>query len=115
MKKVSLLFGIHMHQPVDNFGDAVEEAINLCYKPFFETMVSYPEFKFAVHSSGWLLDEIHTKHQDIFENMQVLTKHGSIEWISAGYYEPVLSSIPSCDRVAQIEMMNKFLKKHFTQ
>ena len=113
MKKVSLLFGIHMHQPVDNFGDAVEEAINLCYKPFFETMVRYPEFKFAVHSSGWLLDEIRTKHQDIFENMQVLTKHGSIEWISAGYYEPVLSSIPSCDRVAQIEMMNKFLKKHF--
>ena len=113
MKKVSLLFGIHMHQPVDNFGDAVDEAIQLCYKPFFETMVNYPEFKFSVHSSGWLLEQIRLKHQDIFENMQILTKNGSIEWLSAGYYEPVLSSIPSRDRIAQIQMMNRFLKKHF--
>ena len=113
MKKVSLLFGIHMHQPVDNFGGAVDEAITLCYKPFFETMARYPEFKFAVHSSGWLLEEIRTKHSDLFEKMQYLTKMGSIEWVSAGYYEPVLSSIPSCDRVAQIEKLNKYLKKYF--
>jgi alpha-amylase/alpha-mannosidase (GH57 family) len=113
MKKVSLLFGIHMHQPVDNFGDAVEEAIKLCYRPFFETMVDYPEFKFAVHSSGWLLEQIRLNHPDIFEKMQYLTKQGSIEWIGAGYYEPVLSAIPSKDRVAQIQMMSRFLKKHF--
>jgi 4-alpha-glucanotransferase len=113
MKKVSLLFGIHMHQPVDNFGDAVEEAIELCYRPFFETMVNYPKFKFAVHSSGWLLDQIRLKHPDIFEKMQFLTAQGSIEWIGAGYYEPVLSSIPSKDRVAQIQMMSRFLKKYF--
>ena len=113
MKKVSLLFGIHMHQPVDNFGEAVDEAIELCYRPFFETMVKYPDFKFAVHSSGWLLDQIRIKHPDIFEKMQFLTKQGSIEWIGAGYYEPVLSAIPSKDRVAQIEMMSRFLKKYF--
>lgn len=113
MNKVTLLFGVHMHQPIDNFGDAVDEAIELCYKPFFETMVQYPDFKFAVHCSGWLLDKIRVEHPTVFENMKSLTKAGSIEWIGAGYYEPVLSSIPSRDRRAQIDKMSSYLKKHF--
>ena len=112
MKKVSLLFGIHMHQPVDNFGEAVDEAIELCYGPFFKTMAEYPDFKFAVHCSGWLLDEIRNKHPKIFEDMKKLTQKGAIEWISAGYYEPVLSAIPSRDRQAQINKLNEYIKKH---
>ena len=113
MNKVSLLFGIHMHQPVDNFSTAVDEAIELSYKPFFQTMVKYPTFKFSVHCSGWLLNKIRVEHPQIFENMQSLTQQGSIEWLSAGYYEPILSSIPSNDRRGQIRKLNKFLEKYF--
>lgn len=113
MKKVSLLFGIHMHQPVDNFAAAVDEAVERCYKPFFETMVKYPDFKFTLHCSGWLLDQIRCNHFDIFKKMQFLTEKGSIEWVTAGYYEPVLSSIPSKDRIAQIEKLNRYIKKYF--
>ncbi|MDX1808874.1 MAG: alpha-amylase/4-alpha-glucanotransferase domain-containing protein [Sulfurospirillaceae bacterium] len=113
MKEVSLLFGVHMHQPVDNLGIAVDEAIERCYKPFFETMIKYPEFKFSLHCSGWLLDQIRVKHPDIFKNMQILTKSNSIEWISAGFYEPILSVIPSNDRVSQINLLSKYIKKHF--
>jgi len=113
MKKVSLLFGIHMHQPVDNFDEAVQKAVKLCYEPFFQTMVQYPEFKFSLHCSGWLLDTIKQKYPKLFENMQLLTKTGSIEWLSGGYYEPVLPSIPSKDRRAQIKKLNNYIKKHF--
>ncbi len=112
MKKVSLLLGVHMHQPVDNFGESVDEAIALCYGPFFETMSKYPNFKFAVHCSGWLLDEIRTKHPNIFSHMQKLTQKGAIEWISAGYYEPVLSAIPSRDRQAQVNKLSEYIKTH---
>nr|WP_321267030.1 alpha-amylase/4-alpha-glucanotransferase domain-containing protein [uncultured Sulfurimonas sp.] len=112
MKKVSLLFGIHMHQPVDNTAKAVDEAVALCYEPFFETMSKYPEFKFALHCSGWLLDIIRTKHTKIFNNMKKLTQLGAIEWISAGYYEPVLSAIPSKDRQAQVSKLNNYIKEH---
>ena len=112
MKKVSLLFGIHMHQPVDNFSEAVDEAIARCYGPFFETMAKYPDFKFAVHCSGWLLDQIRNNHPGIFSDMKMLTKKGAIEWIAAGYYEPVLSAIPSRDRQAQIKKLNSYIKKH---
>ncbi|WP_331774192.1 alpha-amylase/4-alpha-glucanotransferase domain-containing protein [Sulfurospirillum sp. 1612] len=113
MKEVSLLFGVHLHQPVDNLGFAVDEAIEKCYRPFFETMLNYPEFKFSLHCSGWLLDQIRLHHPDIFQAMKTLTKKGTIEWISAGFYEPILSVIPSHDRVAQIEKLNTFIKKHF--
>ncbi len=112
MKKVKLLFGVHMHQPVDNFGDAVDEAIELCYAPFFATMRKYSDFKFAVHASGWLLNEIKTKHPKIFQDMEYLTKKGSIEWVGAGYYEPVLSAISSKDRRAQIDKLSAYLKKN---
>ena len=113
MDKISLLFGIHMHQPVDNFGEAVDEAIEKCYRPFFEIMSHYPQFKFSLHCSGWLLDQICTKHPDIFENMKKLTTAGSIEWLSAGYYEPILSSIPSIDRVNQIKKLSSYIHKKF--
>ena len=113
MNKVSLLFGIHMHQPVDNFGSAVDNAIALCYKPFFETMIKYPQFKFSLHCSGWLLDKIRVEHPGIFKNIKALTKSDSIEWIGAGYYEPVLSSIPSKDRRAQIQKLSDYIYKHF--
>lgn len=112
MKKVKLLFGVHMHQPVDNFGDAVREAIELCYAPFFATMREYPEFRFAVHSSGWLLNEIKTKHPKVFEDMLYLTKRGTIEWVGAGYYEPILSAINSLDAQAQINKLSNYLEKN---
>ncbi len=113
MDRVSLLFGVHMHQPVDNFTKAVDEAVERCYRPFFETMAEYPQFKFSLHCSGWLLEQIVAKHPDIYKNIQKLTKVGAIEWISAGFYEPVLSSIPSNDRVGQIKKLNTEIKKEF--
>ncbi len=115
MKKVSLLLGIHMHQPVDNFDEAVVEAISLAYAPFFETMLRYPTFKFSLHCSGWLLEKIRLEYPVLFSSMQELSKKGNIEWLSGGYYEPVLSAIPSCDRQAQIKKLNNYIEKYFYQ
>ena len=42
---VSLLFGVHAHQPVGNFPEVMEDAHQRCYKPFFETLHRYPEFR----------------------------------------------------------------------
>ncbi len=113
MKKIALLFGIHMHQPVDNFDEAVDKAVKRCYMPFFETMVRYLDFKFSLHCSGWLLEKIRLEYPSLFENMQYLTQQGSIEWFGGGYYEPVLSAIPSRDRKAQIDKLSSYIKKYF--
>ncbi len=115
MKKVSLLFGIHMHQPVDNFDSAVEKAVTDAYLPFFQTMARYSAFKFSLHCSGWLLEKIRVEYTELFTLMQELTQKGSIEWLSGGYYEPVLSSISSRDRRAQIEKLSTYIFTYFKQ
>jgi len=38
-----------------------------------------------------------------------------LEFFSGGYYEPILASIPSKDRVKQIEKLNTFIQKSFNQ
>ena len=48
----SLLFGIHCHQPIDNFDWVLEEAIEKSYKPFFEILKEFPDFKCSIHYSG---------------------------------------------------------------
>ncbi|MCH9740624.1 MAG: DUF1926 domain-containing protein [Epsilonproteobacteria bacterium] len=110
-----LLFGIHMHQPVDNFNWVIKKGVETCYGPFFEVMSQYPEFKFAVHCSGWLMEQIEEKHPKLYSQIKTLAEQGSIEFFSAGYYEPILSVIPSKDRVTQIEMLNDSIKTDFKQ
>lgn len=113
--KTSLLLGIHMHQPVDNFDWVIEKGIETCYEPFFEVMSRYPEFKFSVHCSGWLMERIAQLRPSLYKKILTLAKSGSIEFFSAGYYEPILSVIPSRDRVAQIERLNDSIKEQFHQ
>jgi hypothetical protein len=113
--KTQLLFGIHMHQPIDNFDWVIEHGVEVCYGPFFEVMSKYPEFKFSVHCSGWLMEEIQKKHPKVYANIKKLSDAGSIEFFSAGYYEPILSAIPSKNRVTQIDMLSKSIQNEFSQ
>jgi len=113
--KTTLLFGIHMHQPVDNFEWVIEHAIKSCYEPFFEVMSAYPSFRFSVHCSGWLMERIQELRPSLYEQITVLAKSGSIEFFSAGYYEPILSVIPSKDRVGQIQRLNGAIEDNFSQ
>ena len=110
-----LLFGIHMHQPIDNFDWVIKHAVEVCYSPFFEVMSKYPEFHFSVHCSGWLMEQIEEHYPKLYEQIKTLAKKGSIEFFSAGYYEPILSVIPSQDRVAQINMLNDAIALDFKQ
>lgn len=114
-ENVKLLLGIHCHQPVDNFKWVIDDAVKQCYQPFFEVAVAHPGFKFSVHYSGWLLEVIQKEHKELFALMKQASEQGSIEFFSGGYYEPILASIPSQDRIDQIKKLNNFIKKNFNQ
>ena len=45
---VTLLFGVHAHQPVGNFPEVIEQAHLRCYRPFLHTLHDYPAFRCAV-------------------------------------------------------------------
>ncbi len=110
-----LLFGLHCHQPVDNFGWVIDEAVKKCYRPLFSTLEKYPEFKFSLHVSGWLLEFFRKKYVDLFLKLKNMSKRGQVEFFSGGFYEPILEAIPEEDRIYQIRRMNNYIKNHFHQ
>ncbi|MDR2152400.1 MAG: DUF1926 domain-containing protein [Helicobacteraceae bacterium] len=115
MGKTSLLLGVHSHQPVDNFDHIVLDTIAKSYAPFFKTMNKFPDFKFSAHFSGWLLEFIQKRDKPLFALMREMSERGQVEWFGGGYYEPILASIPSRDRRAQINKLSDFIEAHFAQ
>ncbi|MCD6539669.1 MAG: DUF1926 domain-containing protein [Candidatus Omnitrophica bacterium] len=116
MSKLYLLFGVHNHQPVGNFDGVFLKACKECYLPFFETLSEYPKVKCNVHISGVLWNWLFEKKQDELTSLlRKLKEKGQIEFLSGGYYEPIFSIIPHCDRVNQIKMMNDFLRREFSE
>ena len=103
---ITLLLGVHAHQPVGNFPEVIEDAHQRCYKPFLETMHAYPDFRFAAHFSGWLLDWLRERHPADMELLAAMVKRGQVELFSSGDTEPVLAAIPHRDRVGQLRTLN---------
>ena len=110
---VSLLLGVHAHQPVGNFPAVLEEAHERCYRPFLHTLHRYPAFRFAAHFSGWLLDWLLEHHPQDMALLKEMVARGQVELFGAGDCEPVLASIPHCDRVGQINALSRKLAAHF--
>lgn len=103
---VTLLLGVHAHQPVGNFPEVIEDAHQRCYKPFLETLHAYPDFRFAAHFSGWLLDWLRERHPADMDLLAEMVKRGQVELFSSGDTEPVLAAIPHRDRVGQLKTLN---------
>ena len=113
MAGVNLLFGVHCHQPIGNFGFVFEKAYQKAYRPFFDLVAAHPRVKLAAHFSGCLLDWIFEHHPEFVEQLKILVDRGQVEMLGGGYYEPILSILPERDRRAQLLLMNKILKRTF--
>jgi 4-alpha-glucanotransferase/alpha-amylase len=110
---VTLLFGVHAHQPAGNFPAVIDHAHERCYGPFLRTMADYPAFRFSVHFSGPLLDDLATRYPDDIALLQRMVSRGQVEMFGAGDAEPVLAAIPYRDRVSQIEALSTKLAHRF--
>lgn len=110
---IALLFGVHAHQPAGNFAEVIAHAHERCYAPFLRTLAEYPAFKFALHVSGPLLDQLSDRYPDDIEILGDMVSNGQVELVGAGDAEPVLASIPHRDRVHQIESLSAKLALRF--
>ncbi len=110
---VALLFGVHAHQPAGNFPHVLEEAHARCYRPFLETCCRYPQFRFALHFSGPLLDYLFRQHAGDMTLLARMVERGQVELFGAGDAEPVLAAIPNRDRLGQIAKLSRRLGAHF--
>ncbi|MBI2314271.1 MAG: DUF1926 domain-containing protein [Betaproteobacteria bacterium] len=112
---VSLLFGVHAHQPVGNFDQVLVEAHERCYRPFLQTMYRFPEFRFAVHFSGWLLDWLLGRYPADLALLREMVARGQVELFGGGDTEPVLAVIPTRDRVGQVTRLSDRLERSLGQ
>lgn len=110
---ISLLFGVHAHQPVGNFEKVIDEAHLRCYRPFLQILHGYPQFRFAAHFSGWLLGRLIDKYPEDLALLQEMVARGQVELFGGGDCEPVLAAIPARDRIGQIQALNGRIERHF--
>lgn len=112
---ISLLFGVHAHQPVGNFTEVLDDAHQRCYGPFIRTLYRYPRFRFAAHFSGWLLDYMLRVYPEDMALLKHMVTRGQLEMIGAGDTEPVLAVIPYRDRISQLHALSERLHAVFGQ
>ncbi|MGD9787434.1 MAG: alpha-amylase/4-alpha-glucanotransferase domain-containing protein, partial [Sulfuricellaceae bacterium] len=114
-RTVTLLLGVHAHQPVGNFPEVLEDAHFRCYKPFIHTLHRFPDFRFAIHFSGWLLDWLLERYPEDMALLREMVQRGQVELVGAGDTEPVLAVIPYRDRVGQVVALSDKLERRFGQ
>jgi alpha-amylase/alpha-mannosidase (GH57 family) len=114
-RKISLLFGVHAHQPAGNFEQVLNDAHARCYKLFIETVYRYPDFRLSVHFSGWLLGYLLKHFPEDVAKLREMVARGQVEMFGGGDTEPVLASIPERDRRSQLVALSDRLEAAFGQ
>jgi len=109
-KKIYLVLAIHNHQPVGNFDFVFNQGYEDCYGPLMDVMENRPDTHLTLHYSGPLAEWIDSHDPSYFDRMADLVKNGSVEMLSGGFYEPMLSALDPDDAIGQIRMMNEFLE-----
>ncbi len=113
MKKLKFAFAIHNHQPIGNFESVFESAYNHSYLPFLEVLERHPHFKISLHFSGILLEWISDHHPQTLDKIKALVKKNQVEMMTGGYYEPILPTIPDCDKIGQIRKLSQLIQEEF--
>jgi len=102
---------LHNHQPVGNFEHVFEQAYQDSYLPLLEVFSRFDPLKVSLHLSGSLAEWLGVHHPDYLDRLAELVAQGRIEILGGAYYEPILSMIPSRDRVGQVRSYSRWLEE----
>ena len=91
----------------------LEDAYEASYLPFFEVLKDFKDIKINLHFSGFLFSWLLEKKPEYIALLQMLMRHGQIEIVSGGMYEPVLSLIPEEDGCSQIKIHADLMEEIF--
>lgn len=106
---------LHSHQPVGNFDHVIEEAYELCYRPYVEKFSEFPDIPLSNHFSGCLLEWLEEHHPDYLEILKKRANPASDaakpwEMIGGGFYEPIVTMLHARDCAGQIAVMSDYLQ-----
>lgn len=106
---IRLCLCLHNHQPVGNFDHVFEQAYNDSYRPFLDVFEQF-QLPISLHTSGPLIEWLDEHHPEYIDRLAKLAAESRIEIIGGAFYEPILTMIPSRDRVGQIVSYSKWLR-----
>lgn len=101
---------LHNHQPMGNFDGVFEQAYQDSYLPFLEVFEQYSELKMSLHTSGPLMEWLDERHPEYVDRLAALVAAQRLEIIGGPFYEPILTMIPSRDRIGQIVAYRSWLE-----
>jgi 4-alpha-glucanotransferase len=113
MTAIRFVFGLHLHQPVGNFDHVFEQHVRDVYRPLLEHLSDRDFLPLVLHLSGPLLDWLEGHDTAYLDRLGRLVSDRRVELLLAGYYEPVLASLPRADRVEQIGWMREAIQRRF--
>lgn len=112
-QRVRLILTLHDHQPIGNFDGVFEASYRESYLPFLEVLERYPDIPVVLHTSGSLLEWLVDRHPEYIDRVRALVERDQVEIIGGPFFEPILASIPSRDRVGQIKAYTAYLEQLF--
>jgi alpha-amylase len=107
---IRFCFGLHLHQPVGNFGYVFEQHVRDVYRPFLEHVRAQSFFPITLHVSGPLIEWLDQHDPSLLDDIADLARDGRVELLLAGFYEPVLASLPRADRLTQVRWMRDTIR-----
>jgi len=113
MAPIRFVFGLHLHQPVGNFDHVFEQHVQDVYRPILERLSERDFVPLVLHLSGPLLEWLEQHDSSYLDLLGRLVTDRKIELLLAGFYEPVLASLPRADRIEQIQWMRDAIQKRF--
>lgn len=91
----------------------LEDAYKKAYLPFLELLQKHPSLKVVLHYSGNLLSWMKEKHPEAIGILRGFVKARRVEFLTGGFYEPILSALPHRDRVMQVEELTEYIGRLF--
>jgi alpha-amylase len=113
MAPIRFAFGLHLHQPVGNFDHVFAQHVDDVYRPLLDALAEREFLPVVLHLSGPLLEWLEGHEPAYLDRLGRLAVDGRIEILLAGFYEPVLASLPREDRVEQIHWMHEAVRRRF--
>jgi hypothetical protein len=101
---------LHNHQPIGNFDSVFEEAYQDSYRPFLDLFEQYSDLCFSLHTSGPLMEWLSDNHPEYVDRLAELVRSGRVEIVGGAFHEPILTMLPSRDRIGQISSYTTWLQ-----
>jgi alpha-amylase len=113
MTAIRFAFVVHFHQPVGNFDHVFAQHVEDVYRPLLDALADREFLPAVLHLSGPLLEWLETHEPAYLDRLGRLAADRKLEILLAGFYEPVLASLPRPDRVEQIHWMHETVRRRF--